>query len=199
MFGDGPRRSLDPGQRRAWLARLDGERRAGNLTALHVEVGKALLRRLGEDGQCDPSQASLAADSGAGERTVRRALDAMRALKLLRWDRRLVRCEWPAGGPGASRAEQTSNAYELLLPTGPLAPRPRRPVQLRLHCDGQAGRENPCTKIQRGLPELSEAEMQHIDALKAARTERLNAEWVARRTERWRSWGWLPPVDPPPR
>src|SRR5206468_353729 len=117
--GTGPRRPLSADQRRIWLARAELERRAGRLTAFHVEVGRALLRRLGEDGRCDPSQATLAADAGCSERTVRRALAAFRELGLLAWAQRLVVRPWPAGGRGATRAEQTSNAYALELPATP--------------------------------------------------------------------------------
>lgn len=51
----------------------------------------SLVRRLGADGRCDPAQATLAADAGCGERTVRRALAALQELRLLAWEQRLVR------------------------------------------------------------------------------------------------------------
>jgi hypothetical protein len=50
----------------------------------------------------------LAVDAGVGESTVERALADAKAIGLLDWDRRLVRTRW--------RAEQTSNAYVLLVP-----------------------------------------------------------------------------------
>ena len=168
---------------------MEGERRAGNLTALHVEVARALLKRLGEDGQCDPAQATLAKDTETSESTVQRALKGMRALKLLTWEQRLVRRPWPAGGPGATRAEQTSNAYALLLPTGPVVARVRRPVQLRLCCDGQADYETPSKMIPRQLPPLSDDEKHRLQIIQAARKARLDAEWMARRAERWRARG----------
>ena len=193
VFGDGPRRALVFDQRRAWLARVEAERRAGNLPADQANVARALLKRLGEDGRCDPSYATLAADSGTSPRTVGRAVKALRALKLLRWERRLVRRAWPEGGPGAQRAEQTSNAYELLLPEGPITAQPRRPVQLRirlaLRCDGQTGRETPTEMIHKGLPPLSEDEKRRLEAIQATRRERINAEWQAQRAERWRTMG----------
>ena len=111
LFGDGPRRPLSTDERRIWITRTDGERRQGRLTALHVEVARVLLRRLGVDGQCDPSHATLAHDAGCDPSSVLRALKALQGVGLLTWERRLVRRLWPAGGPGASRAEQTSNAY----------------------------------------------------------------------------------------
>ena len=64
---------------------------------------------------------TIAADAGAGPRTVRRALARLAELRLLSWVRRLVRtADW--------RTEQISSAYALCLPEG----RPR--------CDGQTGR-----------------------------------------------------------
>lgn len=128
LFGAGPRRPLDRNARRLWLAIADNARRAGHLTALHLETARALLRRLSVDGQLDPAHATIARDAGCSERTVRRALAALADLGLLRWQRRLVRTGW--------RAEQTSNAYEILIPDRPpTAPTPR-PT-----CGGQAGRE----------------------------------------------------------
>lgn len=193
LFGDGPRRSFGADERRAWLARAEGERRAGRLTALHVDVGRALLKRLGEDGRCDPAHATLATDAGCGERTVRRALAGLRDAGMLAWEQRVVRRPWPEGGPGATRAEQTSNAYVLLLPTGPIVATSPRPVQLRLpRCDGQAGRETFVSVILREFPTRSEAEQREHEAMMAARKAKRDSEWMAERAERWQKWGWLP-------
>lgn len=193
LFGDGPRRPFDADERRAWLARAEAERRAGRLTALHVDVGRALLKRLGADGRCDPAHATLAADAGCGERTVRRALAGLREAGMLTWDQRVVRQPWPAGGPRATRAEQTSNAYALLLPTGPIVAMMPRSVQLRLpRCGGQAGREIPLTMISIELPRFTEAERRENEARMAAPKAKRDAEWMAERAERWRKWGWLP-------
>jgi hypothetical protein len=63
-FGDGLRWPLDREQRCVWRVRLDLARRAGRITALHAEIGRALLRRLGSDGRCDPAQDTIAADVG---------------------------------------------------------------------------------------------------------------------------------------
>ena len=85
------------------------------------------MRRLGTDGRLDPTHATLAADTSCSDRTVRRATAAMRDVGLLRWQTRLVRASW--------RAEQTSNAYELVptLAAPPVFPRAR--------CGGHNGRE----------------------------------------------------------
>src|SRR3954453_1565401 len=71
---------------------LSAHRRARRLTPTAELVGTALLKRLGTDGQCDPSpHATLAADVGCSARTVGRATASMRELGLLRWQTRLVR------------------------------------------------------------------------------------------------------------
>ena len=189
MFGDGPRRPLSADERRAWLARADLERRAGRLTPTHLLVAHALLRRLGVDGQCDPAHATLARDAGCDPSSVLRALQALQAVDLVAWERRLVRRPWPAGGRGASRAEQASNAYELLLPGRPVAPREERrcgPVRARIDCDQQIAGETPSQLILRGLPELTEAERVQLKSIQDARWVRLTAEWHTKRAERWR-------------
>ena len=211
LFGTGPRRAMSEAERRAWLSRVHDERRAGRLTALHAEVGRSLVRRLGADGQCDPAHATLAKDTPCGERTVRRALAALRGLGLLTWQQRLVRRPWPAGGPGATRAEQTSNAYVLLLPREPVAlaetrrscrvqgvrraapPRAERTAEQGAKsagggadCGGQDGRETPQELIQRaGLVVPSAAEQTRMAALMAQRKADREAEWHRRRLERW--------------
>ena len=114
LFTAGQHRPLDREQRAVWRARLELARRAGRLTALHAAIGTALARRLGQDGRLDPSHATIAADAGASERTVRRALDAMAACGLVQWARRLVRAGW--------QAMQTSNAYVLTVSSTPIPP-----------------------------------------------------------------------------
>jgi len=192
LFGDGPRRPLSADERRAWIARVDLERRAGRLTATHLLVARALLRHLGVDGQCDPAHATLAHDAGCDPSSVLRALKALQEVDLVAWERRLVRRPWPAGGHGATRAEQTSNAYELLLPARPVAPRQERrcsAVRRRSNCDRQVAGEVPSQLILRGLPELTEAELLRLKTIQAARWARLDAEWNAKRAERWRGKG----------
>jgi len=195
LFGDGPRRPFSADERRAWLERAELERRAGRMTSLYVDVARVLLKRLSVDGRCDPSHVTLAADAACGERTVRRALAALEEAGLLTWEQRLVRRPWPAGGAGATRAEQTSNAYVFCLPMGPIAAPVPRSVQLRMpmpHCGGQDGRETPLKIIPSGIPMLSETERRELEAIRATRKAQHDAEWMAQRTERWRKWGWLP-------
>lgn|GEM_PF-5855118 len=155
VFGDGPRRPLSADERRAWLARADLERRAGRLTPTHLLVAHALLRRLGVDGQCDPAHATLARDAGCDPGSVLRALQALQAVDLVTWERRLVRRPWPAGGRGTSRAEQASNAYGLLLPGRPVAPRQERrcaPTRRQPDCGRQVAGETTSQLILRGFP-----------------------------------------------
>lgn len=127
LFTAGPRRPLSRDERRVWLARADLARRRGLVTALHVEVGRALLRRLGVDGRLDPSHETIATDAGCSSRTVQRALRRLADAGLLTWQRRLVRAGW--------RCEQASNAYAL-VPDGAPIPAP----VARPRCDGQPAR-----------------------------------------------------------
>jgi len=184
LHDDGLRRPLTADQRRAWLARAYLERRSGRLTALHVEVGRALLKRLGENGQCDPAHATLAADAGCAERTVGRALKALRG-GLLAWQQRLVCRPWKGGGKGAVRAEQTSNAYALLLPTAAVAAPAPRVARCRLDCGSQAGRETPSQLIPRELPPFNPVAKKALQEIAAVRAAQFRREWTATRAERW--------------
>jgi hypothetical protein len=130
LFGDGPRRPLDREQRARFKFLLTAHRRARRLTPHAELVGNALVKRLSTEGQCDPGHDTIAADVGCCARTVRRALDALKALGLLVWQRRLVRDGW--------RAAQTSNAY-LLVPAG-AGTLPTIPAKC---CGGQSVRETP--------------------------------------------------------
>jgi DNA-binding transcriptional MocR family regulator len=144
-------------RRAVWKARIDLHRRAGRITDGECHVGQALLLRLGHDGRCDPSHATLADDSGESVSTVQRALRALRKLGMVSWVRRLIRDGW--------RAAQTSNAYLLSLGEAPEIPRPR--------CDGQTDRETK-SLINQALTSLSAIS----DAAKAALAP--PAGWQAR-------------------
>jgi DNA-binding transcriptional MocR family regulator len=122
---------MDQDRRAVWHARIELHRRAGNLTDGMAYVARALLKRLGQDGQCDPSHETLAADSGESVSTVKRALRALLALGMVSWVRRLVRAGW--------RCAQTSNQYLLSLGKAP---------EIRgADCDAQNERETPnCNK-----------------------------------------------------
>lgn len=107
-FGEGPRRPMALGERKAYKLHLHARRRVKVLTPSDVTVGIALLDCLGADGRCDPSYDTLATNTGLNERTVRRSAANLRAAGMLRWERRIVR-------EGAD-VRQTSNAYELVIP-----------------------------------------------------------------------------------
>ena len=130
LFGDGPRVPLDREARAVWRARLGFARRAGRITSLHAEIGLALLRRLSQEGRCDPSHQTIAEDAGVSDRTVRRALRALATCGLLTWVRRLVR-----NAASAWQARQTSNAYALTLENAAPAP--------SVAHGGQLGRGSP--------------------------------------------------------
>lgn len=158
LFGDGPRVPLDRERRARFRYLLHAHSRAGGITRAARDVGEALLRRLSEGGQCDPAHDTIAADAGCSARTVGRATARMRTLGLLRWQPRLVRAGW--------RAEQTSNAYELIPAADP--PRPR--------CGGQSGREtrrNRIISVPQSFMEVSqEARQEAMDALARVRAQR---------------------------
>ena len=59
VFGDGPRVPMCRERRAVWKARIEIHRRAGRITDGEAYVGLALLKRLGQDGRCDPSHQTL--------------------------------------------------------------------------------------------------------------------------------------------
>jgi hypothetical protein len=167
LFGDGPRVPLDRERRARFRFLLSAHARAGRITRAARDVGEALLRRLSAEGRCDPSHYTLAADAACSARTVRRATASMRGLGLVRWTTRLVRAGW--------RAEQTSNAYELVPaiaapPAAMLAPR----------CGGQAGRETRRIDISY-CPEVTPAERQAAQAALAQRRAAIEARLLTGR------------------
>lgn len=131
IFGDGRRRPLNREQRARYRYLLSAHYRAGRLPAKQERVGLALLKRLGTDGQLDPSYDTLGNDAGCSARTARRATASLRDLGLLSWQCRLVRADW--------RTEQTSNQYELLMTPAPMLP----------CCGGQSVREIQPIKLNR--------------------------------------------------
>ena len=93
------------------------------------DVGEWLLRHLSQDGRCDPSHKTLAREVGCCVKTVHNGINRLRELGLLRWERRIMRNGW--------RAEQTSNAYELLPDGTPLV----------IPCDGKSSNETRKRRI----------------------------------------------------
>jgi hypothetical protein len=170
-FGDGLRWPLDREQRCVWRVRLDLARRAGRITALHALIGFALLRRLGQDGRCEPSHDTLAADAGCCPRTVRTALAALFELGMLKWINRLIRV--------GSRTEQTSNAYTLIVaPVVAFIPRPRR----RNACAASGGkpcRETTSTMIQDSNSTERSAATAALAQVRQSWEEGLRRKWAA--------------------
>jgi hypothetical protein len=135
LFGEGPRRALGREQRARFRFLLSAHRRAHRLTPTTETIGNSLVRRLGTDGRLDPSHDTIATDVGCCARTVRRALDRLKEVGLLMWQRRIVRCGW--------RTAQSSNAYLLLIkPAENLVPA----------CDGQNVRQTIKKQIQSQAP-----------------------------------------------
>jgi hypothetical protein len=144
LFGAGPRRPLDREQRARFRYLLTAHRRARRLTPHAELVGNALVKRLATDGQCDPGHDTIAGDVGCCARTVRRALDVLKRLGLLLWQRRIVR--------DGRRVEQTSNAYVLVPADGGIPPTPRPKLS-----GGQRVRET--RQIEIPLPPASPVEV----------------------------------------
>ncbi len=164
LFTAGQRRPLDRDQRARFRFLLRAHARAGRLAAKGQWVGEALLKRLGSDGQCDPSHETLANDAGCCSRTVRRATATMRDLGLLRWQTCLVRTGW--------RTEQTSNAYEL-VPTG---------LNPSVCCDGQSVRETPKKASNLMKPLTTPVDNTAMQAALAARRRVMEARLLDKRS-----------------
>jgi len=158
LFASGPRRPLDRQERARFRYLLRAHARAGRLSAKAEWVGQALLKRLSEDGRCDPCHETLARDAGCSARTVRRAIAALQSLGLLRWQTRLVWTGW--------RTEQTSNAYELIPRAAPPPP----------SCGGQSVRQTrkkDITTVQAILLEDAAAARAALARRRAVIEERL--------------------------
>jgi hypothetical protein len=154
---------LDRNQRARFHYLLNAHMRARRLTRAGRDIGRALLKRLGPDGRCDPSYRTLGKDSNCDEKTARRSADDLRDLGLIRWQRRLVRVGW--------RAQQTSNAYELLTTVPNPVPLPPRPVS----CGGHSVPGTRLVEIQR--PEPTAAEVREAQAALARRRAMLESRW----------------------
>ena len=103
---EAPRRPLTEDGRRMFREKVRRFAVAFGARASSVMVTlEALRRHLGQDGRCDPSHATLAKETGLGQRTVRRALRLAGTAGLVSWSRRIVRTRLGA--------RQTSNGYVL--------------------------------------------------------------------------------------
>jgi hypothetical protein len=160
VFGAGPRQPLDRNAvaRFRWLARQ--HRRPGGLSAGALSVAMALVGLLGADGRLDPSHAFLARLATVSEATVQRALDRLRDLGLLFWQRRLVRNRW--------RAEQTSNSYVLTPATAAPACDLQIARAVKLDLKKKGGIE-----VARAAPEVRQGAMATLAAVRIRRMREL--------------------------
>ena len=152
IFGPGERQPLDRNGRARFLFLVRQHRRPGGLSSGHH--AEALVRLLGTDGRLDPSHSFLARLAAVSEATVQRALDRLRALGLLSWQRRLVRTRWGC--------EQTSSAYAL-RPEGQIA----GPVEITRKKEaggGGSGAVRAMLEAARGLPDLLKARREALEA-----------------------------------
>lgn len=157
----------DRERRAVWKARLELHRRAGRITDGFGHVGEALLKRLGQNGRCDPSHATLADDSGESLSTVKRALEAFRDCGMVFWVRRILRDGW--------RAVQTSNAYLLSLGETPQMPMPS--------CKAQTERETrkkAFSALQSPALAASEADRRAAQAALAERARVIQARLLGK-------------------
>jgi hypothetical protein len=187
-----PRRALDRGQRHVWRRRVVAEVRAGNLPGKAVLTSEAMLACMGEDGTLCPSHAAIAGKAGVGERTVARHIDRMVELGLMRKHRRLVRLPWPEGGRGATRVQQTSNAYELLFPPGHVVLKARR-VPLNTGCHNGDGESDRRISLE-ASPDRERA-LKAIEQIRLQRTASLMRDWVSQAARGSRGSGTTPTTD----
>lgn len=126
-FGPAKRVRLDRNQRAAWRWIAKQHRKHNRLSPAAHDVAEAQLQILGDDGQLDPSHATIAAKAGCHVATVARGLEQLRRLGLIQWVRRLRR-----DSTTGWRVEQTSNAYVLVI---------TRPENRPNSCDTQDARQ----------------------------------------------------------
>jgi hypothetical protein len=117
------------------------------------------VRLLGGDGRLDPSHGFLARLAAVSEDTVQRALERLRRLGLLSWQRRLVR-----DAASGWRCEQTSSAYVLT----PAACDPQIAGAVQVHLKKKEAHE-----VERVGPEARQAAMEALAAVAARRMRTL--------------------------
>lgn len=168
VFGPGPRQTLDRNARARFLFLARQHRRPGGLSAGALSVAVALVRLLGADGRLDPSHAFLARLAAVSEATVQRALDRLRDLGLLSWQRRLIRNQW--------RAEQTSNSYILT----PAAAAPACDLQIARAVKVDSKKKDGIEQ-GRAAPEVRQATQGTLAAIAARQEAAFAATWWAKR------------------
>lgn len=112
----GHKAPLSRDERVRWREMVRFGHKAGKITHGAKHVAAEMLACLGADGRLDPSQETLARLAAVGERTVRRALEQLRAAGLVEWACRIIRTR--------QGSRQTSNAYRLRIPGKATWPEP---------------------------------------------------------------------------
>jgi hypothetical protein len=131
-----------------WLARVDREHEADNLTRAYRDALIALAGFRGHGGEIFPSQASVAARAHCSERTVRRAIAMAVQLGLVVV---LPRRRWLRG-----RYVRTSNQYVLGVPGWDVV-HCQRPPWPRRASTGQIGRVQDKEERKEALDEMLRA------------------------------------------
>jgi hypothetical protein len=114
-FSDGLRKPMNRDERGVWLARLEGDLRAGRIEPWYLRLGQEMAKVLRPDGCLTPSLRRLARLVGCSVRTVQRGLERLASIGRITWVRRLRRV-------GAA-VVQTTNSYALLLGVAPPPPK----------------------------------------------------------------------------
>jgi hypothetical protein len=139
----------------AFCHRIRDEYHAGWLPAKHRDVALAIAN-LNMAGDWSPTTGKIAVTAGCCDRTVRRARVTLEARGLL-----AVRARFEIVD---GRAQQRANAYGLLVPDGPVVPKPR------IIRGGQSVRPNQGSKKKRLLGGwLDDGKRVGIDLLAARR------------------------------
>ena len=159
IFGPGARVPLDRNARARflWLVRM--HRRPNGLSSGHQKVAEALVRLLGSDGRLDPSHAFLSRLAAVSTDTVGRALERLRGLGLLSWQRRLRR-----DAATGWRCEQTSSSYVLMPENG----RPACDPQIAAAVEISSIKKAP-NKAERAAPEIQVAAQRALEAIRIRR------------------------------
>ena len=157
-------------------------RRDRQITATDEDVGLALLKRLSEDGQCDPSHATLAADARCSDRTVGRTLAKLKAMGLVTWQRRIIRT--------GRETKQTSNAYVLMAadtaeatPPKPLPPGGQNVRQTPKGYNKKAARGSQPSYLPAEVSPQERGEAQQALAKRRAHTESVLREQYGARLQ----------------
>ncbi len=160
---------LPPEAWSAYRARLRDEHNAGWLPAKHYLV-LVTIADLNIAGDHEPTVAKIAVNAGCDPSTVRRARARAQGRGLLRVHPQFDLVEIDK----KPRRRQIANHYELVLPTAPVIPKPKKP---RTSEGRQTARPIRLSLLSKKLPK-------EIDLL-AARVQAFQAQQLAHSRTRW--------------